>query len=203
MAQRPNSGTLEQVLRCLEALAVSPAFTTEMQAVTAGMGSGAFRPGNFTAADGSTFTVNLDDEQFGPPANWVKTKFAKVAITDSIVPAPPYPRIHLVGMPGRLQTASGGAFVVDQQEQVAGWIFTVDCVVMASNDRAEIAERHAYALMDGWERLLRRNPYLGGLVQLLEAEAPPAPGGAVNQGKSGNVAGIMLRLYAYVLRSNL
>ena len=48
----------------------------------------------------------------------------------------------------------------------------VDAVVVTGADLAVIAERQALALMDGFERLIRRNHWLGGLVELIEAAVP-------------------------------
>lgn len=197
MAQLPRTGSLEQVLRCLRQMALSPAFGLEMQAVVSQMGAGAFSPVNLLDASGATFSVSLNDTEFGDPSGWVPTAFTEVTFSRAILPVPPYPRLQVFGAPGRLQR--DGEF---DAEEVAGWTYVVDAVAVAADDRADPALRSALALMDGFERLVRRNaPSLGGLVQLITPEGPPAPGGPVESENSGNVAGVMQRFRVFSLRS--
>ena len=197
MGQSPRTGSLEQILRCLRTLASSPAFGIEVASVVNAMGPAAFQPGPFTDANGVAFNVSLDDEEFGPPAGWIPTSFAVIDIADSLKPIPPYPRLQLFGIPGKVLPDQE----IDQQERVTGWANFVDAIVITADDRAEPAQRSALALMDAFERLVRRNPYLGGLVELCVADSSPAPGGPVHTEKSGNVAAALLRFRVETMRS--
>ncbi len=197
-AQRPNTGSLEQVLRALKALALSPAFPLEVGLVAYHMGQGAFSPGQFVDANGALFTLSLDDEQFGDPAAWLQRTFRKVQITQQLRPVPPYPHLELFGAPGHQQQADHSPFEVDSG-QVAGWSYRIDAVTVAQADRPEIAARRAMAMMQAFERLVRRNQHLGGLVQLIAADGPPAPGGEVEHGKLGLISGVAQRFQVEVL----
>lgn len=198
MAQEPRTGTFEQVQRCLKLLAEAPAFQLEMAQIVSQMGAGAFTPGVFLDANGNTFSLSMNDLEFGDPATWVPSTWAQVLTTDAIPPAPPYPSLYILGQPGRVQTATGGEFVTDQRGLIVGWTYLVDFIAVAADDRAETAERAAYALMFGWQRLVRRNEALGGLVEMLSPEGPPVTGGPVSAAKSGNLAGVMQRFRVYV-----
>lgn len=197
MTQTPRTGSLEQVLRALKALALSPAFTLEMQTVGDQMGTGAFSPANLVDAAGNPFSLLLDDVEFGDPSGWLPNAFVEVTFSKALLPVPPFPRLQLFGMPGRVQQA--GEY---DTELVVGWTYLVDAIAVSCDDQADPALRSALALMDGFERLVRRNaPSLGGLVELITAEGPPAPGGPVDTEQSGNIAGVMQRFRVYTLRS--
>jgi len=198
MAQAPRTGSLEQVLRCLRLLALSPAFTLEMNAVIANMGSGAFIPSNLIDAQGASFSLpGLVDTEFGDPGSWVSTAFQEVTYSTALLPLPPFPRLQLFGIPGRLEPSE-----VFDTELAEGWVYTIDAIVVEGNDRADPALRSALALMDGFERLVRRNaPSLGGLVQLITVEGPAAAGGPVEADKAGVVAGVMQRFRVISLRA--
>lgn len=199
MAQAPRTASIEQVLRALALLAMSPAFSLEMEAVIANMGANAFVPQNVLDINGTPFGLPMNDVQFGDPSAWVPTTFAEVTFSKALLPVPPYPRLQLFALPGRLQ--DHGEF---DQEAVAGWVYLIDVVTVAGDDQADPALRSALALMDGFERLVRRNaPSLGGLVQLITPVAPPAPGGPVDTEASGNVAGALQRFRVLTMRSIL
>jgi hypothetical protein len=200
MAQAPRTGSLEQVLRALRLLALSPAFEAEMQNVIAAMNEQAFIPRNLTDAQGNRFALTaLADTEFGDPSGWVSTSFREVTYSSALLPVPPFPRLQLFAMPGRLQPTQ-----VFDQEAIAGWESMIDVIVVEGNDQADPALRSALALADGFERLVRRNaPSLGGLVELIAAEGPPAPGGPVEREMAGNVAGVMQRFRVSALRSIL
>lgn len=195
--QPPNSGSIEQVLRCLKLLAQSAALATEMKAVTSYMGSQAFTPGNFVDASGNTFALGMADSQFGDPGSWVPASFKQVLITHQLRPVPPYPLLMLLAAPGRTMPGNRGRWELDTGQSVE-WIYVVDAVSVAVSDRPEQASRRALALSQGYERLVRRNEHLGGLVQLITAEGPPAPGGEVEQAKSGILSGVMQRFQVTV-----
>jgi len=200
--QPPQSGTLEQVLRCLRLLALSEAFRLEMDVVCNYMGNQAFQPANFVDANGGRFSLGtLDDVQFGDPNSWVPKAFKQVQITQQLRPVPPYPHLELLGAPGRMQqTATSAVFEVDTGE-VAGFIYVIDVVAVADGDRPTIAARRAMALSTGFSRLVRRNEHLGGLVQLIASDGPQAPGGEVERGKGGLVSGVAQRYRVEVLDS--
>ncbi len=198
MAQRPQTGSIEQVLRALKLLALSPAFALEMETVISYMGSGAFIPQNLTDINGNRFALTgMADIEFGDPSGWVSTSFQEVTYSRALLPVPPYPRLQLFAMPGRFQAP--GEF---DQEQVAAQVYIVDAIVVTGSDQADPALREALALSDGFERLVRRNgPALGGLVQLIAPTGPAAPGGPVETEGSGNVAGVLQRFKVLTLRS--
>jgi hypothetical protein len=198
MSQAPRTGSGEQVLRCLRLLALSPAFGLEMQQVVAYMGTDAFVPRNLVDASGNRFDLTaMVDTDFDGPGAWVPMEFAEVTFSTALLPVPPYPRLELFGAPGQVQLR--GDF---DTELVAGWLWRVDAVVVNENDQAEPALRGALALADGFERLVRRNaPSLGGLVELISADGPPAVGGPVEHEGSGNLAGVMQRFSVRSLRS--
>lgn len=198
--QIARTGSLEQVLRSLRLLALSDAFMQEMQAVTAMMGTSAFIPQNLVDVHGTLFSLSaLADTEYGAPDSWVSNAFADVTYSTALLPIPPFPRLQLFAMPGRLQASQ-----VYDQEAITGWEFIVDAVVVEANDRADPALRSALALMDGFERLVRRNaPSLGGLVELIAAEGPPAPGGPVASENAGNIAGVMQRFRVITMRTTL
>lgn len=199
MVQPPNTGSLEQVLRCLVALADSPAFALEMQAVASHMGAGAFQPGAFADADGGSFLLNLSDVSFGDPAEWLPTAFRQVLPTEQLLPVPPYPLLSLIAQPGRVQRGSGASMFEVDTGELSGWVYVIDAITVASADRPQIAARRALGLMQGFERLVRRNRHLGGLVQLIAAEGPPEPGGTVETGKHGVLSGVRCRFQVEAL----
>ncbi len=203
MPQIPYSGSLEQVLRVLQQLATSPAFTVEMQNVVSQMGTGAFTAANLKDANGNPFALNLNDTTFGSPSAWVPTAFLDCIVTSGLKLTPPYPRLELIGGPGRQQTASQGIAMEADTGEFVGWTYVIDAVVAAEADQAEPAQRQAHALIDGYERLIRRNEHLGGLVQLISAEGPPYPGGSIERQAGGNLAGAMIRFRVEVLRTYL
>lgn len=186
MPQPPQSGSLEQILRCLRGLAQSPAFGVEMGIVTSFMGTQAWTPTNLVDANGLKFNLSLNDQQYGAPSTWVPNAWNQVLITAQIRPVPPYPLLMLLPGPGRR------TFEFDTG-QVAGMAYTVDAVAVAAADTPEVASRRALALIQGMERLVRRNEHLGGLVHLIHAEGPPAPGGEVEHARDGILSGVMQR----------
>lgn len=197
-AQPPQSGSLEQVLRCLRLLALSPAFTTEMSNVANYVGPGAFTPGPFRDAVGATFTLDLEDTAYTGPENWIPTAWRRVYTTQQMRPVPPYPQLSLLGSAGRMQRGDAAALAIVDTGEAAGWVYTVDAVAVASADRPDIAPRRAMAMMQAFEFLVRRNEHLGGLVQLIQAESPPAPGGEIEVRKIGLISGVMQRFSVYV-----
>jgi hypothetical protein len=199
VTQPPQSGSLEQVLRMLKAMALSNAFTVEMDLVAAYMGADAFTPAPIVDATGQQYTIGLIDTQFGDPAEWVPMAFKKVRITQQLRPVPPYPHLELLGAPGRIMRSDQAAasFELDTGE-MAGWSYAIDAVVVAQADRPEIASRRALAMCQGFERLVRRNEHLGGLVELIASDGPPAPGGEVERGRIGLISGVAQRFHVAV-----
>lgn len=198
MPQPPQSGSLEQVLRCLRLLAQANAFSVEMGLVAAYMGSGAFTPGQFVDGAGTRFSLDLNDAQFGSPTTWVPTAFKKVLLTQQLRPVPPYPHLELFGAPGRpIRSDHAPSFEFDTGELTA-WSYAIDAVTVADGDRPEIAARRAMALMQGFERLVRRNEHLGGLVELIASDGPPSPGGEVERGRHGLISGVAQRFHVEV-----
>lgn len=194
--QPPQSGSFEQILRCLRQVALSAAFTTEMEAVANYVTAGAFTPGNLVDANGAPFTVNMNDPDFANAGGWVVTAYRQVLITHQLVPAPPYPLLMLTGGPGR-------TLFDDDTGDVSDWNYVINAVSVATADRPDIAARRAYALAQGFDRLLRRNQSLGGLVQLIRPEAPPAPGGEIEDRKDGVLSGVMQRFTVSALAGDL
>lgn len=198
MTQAPRTGSLEQVLRTFKLLALSPAFSLEMEEVISEMGSGTFIPANLVDAVGNRFSLpELADTEYGDPSGWVSNAFQDVTYSSALVPLPPFPRLQLFGTPGRLEASEQF-----DTELAAGWIYSIEAIVVEGNDRADPALRSALALMDGFERLVRRNaPSLGGLVQLVTVDGPAAPGGPVELEKAGVVAGVLQRFRVISLRA--
>jgi hypothetical protein len=106
--------------------------------------------------------------------------------------------LALLGAPGRLQRADTAPRAMTDRGEAVGWMYTVDAVAVASADRPDIAPRRAMGLMQGFEWLVRRNEHLGGLVQLIEAEGTPAPGGELELRRIGIISGVMQRFAVYV-----
>jgi hypothetical protein len=176
MAQQPNTGSLEQVLRCLQLLALSPAYTTELQAKVADMAS-PFVPGNFKDANQANFTLNITDTEFGGPSGWVGMTtstslpgFAAVQITDNLRPLPAYPRLLLIGDHAPASLA--------EEREYRVWRYGVQAVTICSGDLdPQAVQRDAFVMADAFESLVERNESLGGLVDLVTADHPPIAGG--------------------------
>lgn len=198
--QPPNSGSLEQILRCMKALALCDQFGMEMQTLAYRMGPGAFKPWpdglHFTAADGSTFAIPMDDEEYGPPSSWIPTEFAEVRIVDNQALQPPYPRLDILVQQGRLSVSVQGLDAVADVGDWAEVIYYIDLVVATQMDRPKVAARAAGALLDGYSRLLMRNKNLGGLVGLVQPAAPPAPNAEQLQ-EGGLVCGVTQRYHIH------
>jgi hypothetical protein len=201
MAQQANTGSLEQVLRCLQLLAQSAAYTTELQAKIAEMAS-PFVPGNFKDANGANFTLNITDTEFGGPAGWLGTMpnsttpaFAAVQITDNLRPLPPFPRLLLIGDHGPAPLA--------EEREYREWRYGVQAVTITSGDAdVQAVQRDAFVMVDAFESLVERNESLGGLVDLITADHPPISGGYGRIKNAGILAASMVHFRVSVRRAS-
>lgn len=201
MAQAPNTGSLEQVLRCLQLLASSAAYTTELQAKITDMAN-PFIPGIFKAADGTSFNLNLTDAQFGGPGGWVGMTtsnsppgFAAVQITDNLRPLAPFPRLLLIGDHGP------GPLAEEREYRV--WRYGVQAVSICFGDLdPQAVQRDAFVMVDAFESLVERNENLGGLVDLITADHPPISGGYGRIKGAGIMAAAMIHFRITVRRAS-
>jgi hypothetical protein len=76
----------------------------------------------------------------------------------------------------------------------------VDAVVITHGDDPSWVQREALMLVDAFEHLVERNEFLGGLVELITAEGPPAPGGARIAQGVGLLAAASVRFTAMARR---
>jgi hypothetical protein len=198
--QLARTASVEQLLRCLAALAQSPAYQAELENTVSYMSQNPL-PGSFRDLNGQSFSLDLADNQYGPPQGWVgKSRadslpgFAKVWITDQLrVPGGPYPLLELIAMPGRRGPAN--------MEVYKEWLYVIDAVAITAGPDPNAIQRDALAMIDAFEQLVyRNNPALGGLVVKIDAPAGPVPSGS-QADKSGAVAAAMVRFECLVLRT--
>lgn len=194
----PNSATLDHILRAMQQLALSDALMQELAQVATEIGQQAFVPAPMVAADGSSFPLNMVDTSFhSTPEQWVPFLggFKQVLITQQLRPVPPFPMLQLLGYEGTRVPDTQ----VDQNA-VAIYEYVVDAVTIVSDDNPIAASRRAEAYCNAYDRLVKRNESLGGLVYLIETQQPPTPGGEVEQSGLGVVSGMLMRYHARALR---
>lgn len=198
--QLVRTGSLEQILRCLATLAMSPAYTTELQSFIADMSPG-LTLAPLRDANGATFVVDITDDQFGDPSGWVGMTrsdstpgFADVQITTQLKLLPPYPRMLISVQPGRR-----GLY---NEAEEKWWKYVVDAVVICAGDLdPNSVQREALVMADAFENLIYRNQQLGGLVGLIDCPDGPVPGGTgAGVGGVGTLAAAMVRFQIDVLR---
>jgi len=194
----PQSGSLEQILRAMKQLAQSPAFMLELEAVAADMGDHTFRPAPMVDAAGEAFDLEMEDTSYDGKMGWVSYPgpFQQVLTVQGLRPVPPYPMLQLLGAEGVVIPGTQA-----DQSSLAIWEYVIDAVTVVVDDDPNAATRRAMAYSDAFDRLLKRNEHLGGLVYLIFADGTPVPGGEVEQSGSGVVSGIMQRYHARALRS--
>jgi hypothetical protein len=203
--QPPQTGSLEQILRCLQAVALSPAYGVELGVLVGNMNPGPTL-GLFRDTVGGTFNLDISDKLDGGPAAWLgkldaatAPGFATVTITDELKLLPPFPVLQLVAQPGKPQLGIGG---VAEDIGFRGWSYTVDAVAIAHVDAdPQSAQRGAMVMIDAFEALVEINESLGGLVQLISATGPPQA--TSRQDPKGGFAGFaMVRFEARVKRAS-
>lgn len=190
----PQSAALETVLRALAALGGPPAgpspFATEMAAVVADLvspGAGGTAPqATIVDAAGAKWALDTTDTQ-AADISWVAPCFrggCGVAAQMSLLP--PYPRLQVIGGPSRLQSAQGG---VSDAVGLTTPLQTVHIVVV-SGDHVDVqtAQREALLLGHAYQRLVMRNPSLGGLVANVTVATSVEPGGGGQIRTGGSVA---------------
>lgn len=206
MTQPANTGSLDQVLRFLQALAQSAAYSTELQAVVATMTS-PFVPGRMTDVNGNPFWLTSDGTSTGTsllvdqsdPQGWLgmvtatsTPAWAAVQITESLRPVAPYPRLILNG--------TGGPGVLGEEREYRVWHYGIRATAICSGTGdPEAAQREAIAMLEALESLTARNESLGGLVNLIRAEGPPQSGG-YGKIEGSIVAGAQIRFGVTVER---
>lgn len=196
MAQQPGTGTLEEVLRFLKALMASAAFTAEVNAITAQIN--ASQVYTVTDVNNATYQINTQDTN---GVAWVPTAFKRIMVSDNIRIGADNPELQLFGQPGRISPGVTGEFRLDQTSDPM-YDLVIDGAVLtyasASSDPAR-AEREALILADACDRLVMRNPSLGGLVRHIESDGPPVPASAPAKA-GGTTGGALIRWRAKVLR---
>jgi len=193
----PNSAGLERILAAFKQLAEAPAFLRELEVVVAEMGDRAFRPAPLVDADGEPFELDMEDRDYDGNREWVSYPgpFKQVLTTQQLRPVPPYPLIQFLGEEGvRVPDTQ-----VDQAP-IALYQYTVDSVIVIEDSNPDAASRRALAYSDAFERLVRRNEHLGGLVYLIDSDGPPVPGGEVETTRTGVLSACLQRFHVRALR---
>ena len=191
--QTSHAGSMEQVIRMLASMAQAPAYTTEVQGLKAGLD-----PGGLTLqivdANGLVSVIDLDDVSL-PDLTWVDESFAAVITAEGVRIEPPYPKLQIIARSGGLQADDHG--VVFRDDRVQGQIYHVDATVIVNKDIPTYADRAAVIMARAFERLVRRNETLGGLVQLIQPRGPIEV--ETQTAKPGDVAAARSALEVYVL----
>lgn len=184
--QLPANASLEQIVRALAGLALH--VEADTVAVANEMSTQAFEPAPMLDANGNAFSISMVDVEQGvtaDPTEWIETSFARVYRTDGLKVTPPYPNLQLLSAPGEV------LMTIDQNGAELR-SYTVDAVVAAYSDRPQQATQRALALITAFNRLVKRNPQLGGLVSLIKGDGTPVASGEAQQ-QPGLVAGYMQR----------
>lgn len=186
----PRTATLEQVLRALVIVATSPAFATEMTVAKAALNPGPVTFG-IRDANGSLATYDVADTAL-PDTNWLHTAHTRAEITDALRLTPPFPHLLVMGLPSVMQTITHGEVFRDIDFQ--GQSYRVDAITFCGQDEPQLAQREALIMARAFERLIRRNEQLGGLVELIQPIAPIEPGGT-GPAKNGGIVGAARQRY--------
>lgn len=195
MAQAPGTGTLEEVLRFLESMFKSAAFAAEVNAIVAQIT--ASQTYTITDVNNATYQINTQDTT---AAAWMPTAFKRVLVSDGIQIGADQPTLLLFGQQGRIAQGVAGEFRLDQTtDPMYDLVIDGAVITYASASSPDRAERMALMLADACDRLVMRNPGLGGLVRLIESDGPPVPATAPVKG-GGTTGGALIRWRAKVLR---
>lgn len=195
MSQAPNSGTLEEVLRFMKSMFGTAAFTNELDNITAQIATS--QTYNITDINGATYPIDTKDT-FSTDESWVLQNFAKIVVTDGLKVGADNPTLLLFGQPGTVAKAlEGGDFRLDQNFEPS-YDYIIDGAVVTYGTDPEATQREATMLADACDRLVIRNPYLGGLVQYIESVGPPTPASVPKAG--GTYGGALIRWHAQVKR---
>lgn len=197
-----RAGTMDQVLRMVEAMASNEnaLFTAEVTALTSDLGT--VGANAFTVQDvkGNSYEIDLvEPSEPDHDLSWIHKEIARVDIGDALPATPPYPRLLLIGQKGGVQKAENSDEFRTDQGGIVGYEYIVDAVIITANGSPELAEREALILADALDRLVSRNAALGGLVEYISSDGPPAPASAPNK-QEGNLGGALLRFHVKVLR---
>lgn len=188
MAQAPRSGTLEETLRVMKLLFSSAALTAEVNAVTSTISTSNLW--TVTDATGATYPLDSKDT-FAADLSWVHTAFARVAVTDGLSVGADNPTLLLFGQPGQVaRTVEGGEYRLDPDE-MPHYEYLIDGAVITYGTDPEATEREAMILADACDRLVQRNPHLGGLVLRAESVGPATPASVPKAG--GTYGGALVR----------
>lgn len=196
----PYSGSLDQVMTALKALALSPAMATEIANYKATLAAQS-QTLIIKDANAANVTINIGpiDGTTSQGLSYIANQFAQVTITAMQKILSPAPILELVGRPGRVQQSVHGPRFIDSA--VDGEIYTIDAYTWAStSDDPRRCQLEAMALSYCFKSLIKRNEQLNGLVQLIQPLGPVEALGNIPPAVSGsNMMSSACRFEVYVL----
>lgn len=194
----PFSGSLDQVLAMLKAMALSPAYALEVATYKSLLTVSA--PLDFVVVDanGGRALVNISPADL-PDLSYIADSYGKVVTTDLAKISTGLPVLQLMGMPGRLQNAASGRPFRDVGYEAETYL--IDAVTWAGTvSDPNRCQAESVILSACFKMLVRRNEQLGGLVQLIQPTGPVEALGSAPPARSGStIMGSRVRFECLVL----